>query len=71
MKESVLEYIQGHAPATVGRRYGERKPKVQFREISKIPAINIEGTEKSARGSRQITPGDKAVRKSGSSSVPR
>lgn len=52
MKESTMDYILGHAPATVGRKYGERKPKPQYREISKIPVINIEGGKK--RG-RQLT----------------
>jgi len=41
MKEVTLEYIQGHAPASVGRKYGERKPRAQYREISKIPVIDI------------------------------
>ncbi|WP_185966163.1 DUF6538 domain-containing protein [Rhodopseudomonas palustris] len=41
MRESILDYVLGHAPATVGRKYGERKPQSQYREISKIPVIDI------------------------------
>nr|WP_162244620.1 tyrosine-type recombinase/integrase [Afipia sp. Root123D2] len=50
MKESTMDYILGHAPATVGRRYGERKPKPQYREISKIPVIGINPKSRGRRG---------------------
>ncbi len=49
MRDSIIEYIQGHAPATVGRTYGERLPRPQFREISKFPVIDLGVGKKTGR----------------------
>jgi integrase len=41
MDPGARDYMQGHAPATVGEDYGDWEPEALLREISKLPAIHI------------------------------
>jgi len=41
MREEVFDAIQGHAPASVGRDYGDLWPIVMQREIAKIPRYRV------------------------------
>jgi integrase len=43
MREEVYDAIQGHAPASVSRGYGDLWPIVMKREIEKIPRYEIAG----------------------------
>jgi hypothetical protein len=42
MGPAARDYMQGHAPATVGEDYGDWEPAALLREISKLPALNID-----------------------------
>jgi integrase len=41
MDSGARDYMQGHAPASEGEDYGEFEPATLFKEISKLPVIDI------------------------------
>ncbi|WP_410052771.1 DUF6538 domain-containing protein [Bradyrhizobium sp. SZCCHNPS2010] len=55
MDRGARDYMQGHAPATEGEDYGEFEPRFLFREISKLPVIDIVGHRK--KPERRLTSG--------------
>jgi len=45
MEERVADYIQGHAPKTVGRTYGSIQMSVLVAAIGSLPRFNVEANE--------------------------
>ena len=41
MDPEIRDVIQGHSPRTVGETYGDIRPEVSLREISKLPRFEL------------------------------
>lgn len=52
MDSGARDYMQGHAPATEGEDYGEFEPTTLFKEISKLPVIDIGFSRPTGRNGR-------------------
>jgi hypothetical protein len=54
MRENVVDAIQGHTPATTGRKYGVFEPKAMLAQIAKQPRYKVEPMETVDRRRREV-----------------